>query len=187
MRLRAAIAVAVGTAAGALLPPDALKGDPSRLIVSALSLMSAGIIPSITLTINSMKGGRFSVQRVNSLHGQLKSLVAFYVGLLTAALLGIVVVVVGEMFKWGGDLPWPEYTGRVFNILIGCILAFCAAMFPQFVRGLLALLSLQAEIAVDEADERLRERAEKALKQEETFATKPGFGRERGVAKRAED
>lgn len=160
----------------AIAPADALKGDPSKLLMPFLGLLMAGIFPAISLTINSLKSGGFSVQRVTSLADELGKLLNYFQALFIVALVAALCLVIAEALAWGAEFPYSYYSARVFNVVLGGCLGILLGSLPKLRRSFSALLTIGKEIAVDEAATKIKDRAAKLPSIVDRFPTKDKFG-----------
>lgn len=178
----------IGAVALGVAPPDVLRGDPAKLLMPFLGLLMAGIFPAISLAINSLKSGGFSVQRVQDLAGELGKLLNYLQALFVVALLAALCLVAAEAMHWGHYFPQSFYAARVFNIILGACLGILIAALPRIRTTFSVLLTITREIAVDEASTNIRDRAAKVPSIIDRFPTKEKFGElyEVGEAKKAE-
>ena len=160
----------------AVAPPDALKGDPAKLLMPFLGLLMAGIFPAISLTINSLKSGGFSVQRVGRLADELGRLLNYFQALFVVALLAALVLVSAEALNWGKGFSYTYYISRIFNFVLGGCLGILLGALPKLRRSFSALLAIGKEIAVDEAATKIRDRAGKIPSIIDRFPTREKFG-----------
>lgn len=165
-----------GSIAFALLPPNLLQGDPAKLLMPFLGLFMAGIFPAISLTVNSLKSGGFSVKRVNDVANELQRLLDYLQALFVVALIAALAVVAAETLNWGGEFYAEFYTSRMFNLVLGGCLGTLLTALPRLRRTFASLLRLSREIAVDEASSKIRERAGKLPSIIDRFPTKEKFG-----------
>lgn len=166
----------VGAVALALAPPDVLKGDPAKLLMPFLGLLMAGILPAISLTINSLKSGGFSVQRVGKLADELSGLLNYLQALFLISLVAALCLVTAETLHWGKDFPYAAYSARVFNFTLGFCVGVLAGALPKLRRSFAALLSIGREIAIDEAATKIKDRAAKLPSIIDRFPTQEKFG-----------
>jgi hypothetical protein len=160
----------------ALLPPNMFEGDPSKLLMPFLGLLMAGIFPAISLTINSIKSGGFSVQRVGDLADELGHLLNYLQALFATALLAAIILVVGEIAEWGDNFPYANYSSRIFNFVLGACFAVLIAALPRIRRTFAVLLRISREIAIDEAAAKVRGKMAEVPPVVDRFPTKEKFG-----------
>lgn len=153
-----------------------------------LGLLMAGIFPAISLTINTLKGGGFSVQRVQDLASELSKLLNYLQALFAVALIAALCLVTAETVHWGHGFPQSFYSARVFNVILGGCLGILVAALPRIRRTFSILLAISRDIAVDEASTRLKDRAAKVPSIVDRFPTKEKFGElfEAGEVKKVE-
>lgn len=160
----------------AAAPQDLLRGDPAKLMMPFLGLFLAGIFPTISLTINSLKSGGFSVKRVRDLASELRKLVGYLQVLFVISLVAALTLVVAETSVWGAKFPYGEYTGRVFNFVLGFCLGVLLSSLPRLQRTFGVLLTINREIAEDEAATKVKDRMSKVPSVIDRFPTKEKFG-----------
>jgi hypothetical protein len=174
--MRLPIAPVIGGIAFGLMPPDILRGDPSKLLMPFLGLFMAGIFPAISLTINSLKAGGFSVKRIRDMAVELSKLLGYLQALFAVALTAALILVAAEALKWGEHFYAPQYSSRMFNVVLGGCLGILATAMPKLRRTLATLLNITREIAEDEAASKLKERANKLPSIVDRYPTKEKFG-----------
>ena len=127
----------IGVACGLVLPPSSFSGDPVRLFVTFVGLVSASILPTISLAISSMSGTGRSVQKILELHSDLTHTtqalfrVLVRVGVVFAALVIFSMTPVMEI-KFsvrGWDVHIPDAARR---ILQACLLLKLFAYLQPF-------------------------------------------------------
>jgi hypothetical protein len=166
----------IGAVALAAARPDILSGDPAKLLMPFLGLLMAGIFPALSLTINSLRSGGFSVQRVSKLADELSRLLDYLQGLFAVALVAALCLVTAETTHWGRAFYYAPYSSRVFNFTLGACLGVLVGALPKLRRSFSALLSISREIAVDEAATKIRDRSSKISSIVDRFPTKENFG-----------
>ena len=157
-------------------PPDLLKGDPSKLAMPFLSLFMAGVFPTISLTIGSMKAGGFSVQKVTQLANELRKLVQYLQALFATALIAALCIISAETLEWGKGFFLSFYTARIFNFVIGFSLGSLVSALPKLRVAFSVLLQINQDIATDEAATKIKDRAAKMPSIVDRFPTKEKFG-----------
>lgn len=170
------VAPLLGSLVFGLLPPDILRGDPSKLLMPFLGLFMAGIFPAISLTINTLKAGGFSVKRIGDLAKELAKLLNYLQLLFGVALVAALALVTAEAVKWGETFPYNEQTSRVFNVVLGACLGVLAASLPKIRKTFSVLLNITRQIAEDEAAAKLKDRAGKLPSIVDRYPTKEKFG-----------
>lgn len=170
------LAPLIGAIAFGLMPPEILKGDPSKLLMPFLGLFMAGIFPAISLTINTLKAGGFSVKRIGDLADELAKLLNYLQALFAVALVAALVLVTAESVGWGKSFPLAAWTSRIFNIILGGCLGVLAASLPKIRSTFSTLLTITRQIAEDEAAAKLKDRAAKLPSIVDRFPTQEKFG-----------
>lgn len=166
----------IAMAALGCAPPDMLKGDPAKLLMPFLGLFMAGIFPAISLTIGSLKSGGFSVQRVEALADELSRLLIYLQALFLVALIACFTLVSAETLHWGSHFPYPNYSSRIFNAVLGICFGVLVSALPKIRGTFRVLLKISRDIAVDEAASKVRDRAAKIPSAIDRFPTKEKFG-----------
>jgi hypothetical protein len=159
-----------------VLPWDLLKGDPAKLLMPFIGLFMAGIFPAISLTVNSLKSGGFSVKRINDLSDELSQLLDYLQILFVVSLTAAITLVTAEALDWGKDFYFKFYTARIFNFLIGFCFGILIMSLPKIRLSFTSLLDISKRIAVDEAATKVSDRAAKIPSIVDRFPTKEKFG-----------
>jgi hypothetical protein len=171
----------VGFAAGAAMTPGAVSGDAGRVLATFLGLLSAGLLPTVTLLVNSMTSGGRSVQEIERLEHELNAAID-----VLFLLFGCVVLSIGALVSLAVQPPVflnrvPHLTTEILPrvgqaLLVGptFFVIWKAGTIPAAMRK---ALEIKREIAVDEARSKINEKAlsHEALRQ--GYATTENFGR----------
>ncbi|TBN39451.1 hypothetical protein EYE42_10515 [Paracoccus subflavus] len=176
-------ALIAAAAAGAVLPPALLIGDPSRMLVTFLGLVSASILPAVSLVIGSLSSSGRSVMRIDALAQELMDAIRTLF-----AILGLVAIVVALLMliailpKVGWQLPYsaveiPDAARRALQslALLFAVAATCKAM--AIPRILVRVLMIRKDIAIHEARKALAETSPSEADIRQMFATREGFGK----------
>lgn len=157
-----------------------LLGEPARLLTTFLGLVSASILPAISLILGSMTTGGRSVAAINRLEHELRlAMDALFL------LLGSVGMIFAAIFLLG--LPPPHLLERVpylttdvlprfgQSIVAGgtALILMRAGQIPAILRR---SLSVRHEIAVDEAKKKTLENARTVPGAKALFERDPDFG-----------
>ena len=175
----------MGAACGAAVPPALFAGEPVRMLVTFVGLVSASILPTVSLAIGSMSGTGRSVQKINELYADLRgSSTALFRTLICVALVfaalgafAITPVVDVHISRWGVSFELPDAARRFVQISVfgGVVLAVCEAYrIPQ---TFLKVLNIKRDIAIYEARKEIRENAPGEAEIKQIFLKKEGFGR----------
>ncbi|TIM41070.1 MAG: hypothetical protein E5Y55_26215 [Mesorhizobium sp.] len=171
----------IGLAAGAAMTPGTVSGDAGRVLATFLGLLSAGLLPTITLLINSMTASGRSVQAIDRLEGELKAAMdALFL------LFGCVVLSIGALVSLSIQpanfltrVPYltTEILPRIGqSLVIGptTLVVWRAGRIPAILRR---ALEIRREIAVDEAKRKIIEKAPTTEALRQGYATQESFGR----------
>lgn len=168
-------------AAGAALSPGAITDDAARMLVTFLGLVSASILPTVSLLINSMTASGRSVMALDELEGELQTAMD---GLLL--LFGCAAVVVVALVALATPPPLaltklPALTdqilprlGQAVVIMFSAIILIRVGQIPAVLRRSLVV---RHKIAVEEARRKTLEKAPAAGAGQEMFGTHPDFGK----------
>jgi len=167
--------------AGALLTPGTLSGDSGRMLVTFLGLVSASILPTISLLVNSMTSSGRSVKAVDDLRRELQAAMdaLFF-------LFGCVGIVVAGLVSLATTPPMiltyvPYLTTEILprigqSLIIGAsmLTIMRIGMIPAILRR---SLDVRHKIATEEARRKTLEKAPTAASTRTTFPTHPEFGK----------
>lgn len=170
-----------GLLVGAAITPAALHGDPSRLLGTFLGLISASILPSISLILASMTTGGRSVHAIDRLRDELMAATDALL-----QLLGIVGVVFAAVFTLSIAPPnlafrvpflateiLPRF-GQAVVLAGAAVIVLRASLVPAILRR---CLHIRHEIAADEAKKKTVENIAKVGEAQQFFPRNPDFGR----------
>ncbi len=184
---RLIVPAAAGFCVGAVTPPGVFAGDAGRVLVTFLGLISASILPTISLLVGNMTASGRSVKALGELRDELGlaidtlfelfGLVA--VAVLTLMLLSLpspLLFLVDQLPRAYGNLieQVPPRFGQ--GLLLSCVFVVVrrSGSIPAVIRK---SLEIRAEIAAEEARRKTAENAPKPSEVASAFKTKPGFGR----------
>lgn len=183
LRIGKHAALIAGCAAGAILPPALLTGEPSRMLVTFLGLVSASILPTVSLVIGSLSSSGRSVMRIEALARELaqavRTLFAILALVAAAVVLLMLVAIVPEMGWRPPVLPLeiPDAARRALQAL-AILLTVAAALEALAIPRILArVLALKKDIAVHEARKALAETSPSEAEIRQMFTTREGFGK----------
>lgn len=166
---------------GGAISPGILAGDSGRMLVIFLGLVSASILPTISLLVNSMVSTGKSVQAVNDLKGELDSAMdALFL------LFGCVGIVVGALIAISIPAPQllhkiPYLTSQILprsaQVIIVTVSTLTILRIGQIPAILRRAMALRHKIATDEARKRTLENAPPPGAAKDAFTTHPDFGK----------
>ena len=146
-------AVVAAAFAAISLPSDAVCSVSTELI-AFFGIQSAIILPAMIFTAGILKPNGLELNDARRYHKALKQQMLFWVTLLVLDFIAVAFLIIGKGFEWLLLLPlWPtDQTidlSRIFNFLIFGV-GFLAVVrtFP-FIRGVISLLDLNAEMTIN--------------------------------------
>ncbi|MDZ7908269.1 MAG: hypothetical protein U5N10_08665 [Gemmobacter sp.] len=155
------------------------------MLVTFMGLVSASILPTISLAITSMSGTGRSVQKINELYTDLRENSAALfrtlgrVGFVFAALVAFAMVPVWgfELSVLGLTVEIPDAARRAVQVVI--FTTAVLAVFEAFhiPKTFLKVLTMKRDIAVYEARKAVRENTPADAEIKQIFPKKEGFGR----------
>ena len=173
-------ALLAATAAGGASPLGTLSGDAGRLLVTFLGLVSASILPTISLILGSMTASGRSVKALDDLQAELTA--AMDALFLLFGLVGVSVVALLSL-----AIPSPPLVAHVPHlatilersgqgIVAGAatLIVMRAGQIPGILRR---SMNIRHKIAVDEARRKTLEKAPDPGTIKEAFSTHPDFGK----------
>lgn len=185
------MALAVGAVSGALIPPALFAGDPVRMLVTFLGLVSASILPTISLAIGSMSGTGRSVQKINTLFIDItESTKALFrtlmcVGIVFAAL--VIFSMIPEVdFRFVAlETPYEilDAPRRFVQIIIFASAITSVEQAILIPKTFYKVLKIKHEIAVFETRKEVTKNAPTETDIKNIFPTKDGFGQTVSVEK----
>lgn len=173
---------------GSLTPPGILGGDVGRIFVIFLGLVAASVLPTVSLLINSMSSNGRSVLSINNLKDEISIAVdALFL------LFGCVVVIIGFLVAISIPFPFPSWVTKVtvFGVFVPYALGQTAILFltsliilriGQIPAILRRSLLVRHEIAVTEAQRKIRESSISTTRAADIFPKREGFGRSIDIA-----
>lgn len=166
---------------GAVISPGAITGDAGRMLVIFLGLVSASILPTISLLIGSMAAAGKSVLAINELDTEIQSAMNALL-----FLFGCVGIVVGALVALAIPAPpvldqiplvtsqvLPRF-GQAIVVLFSVLILLRVGQIPAILRRTLAV---RHQIALDEARRKTLENAPAAGSAQTSFAPHPDFGK----------
>lgn len=182
MHLRPLTWISLGTALaiGGGLRPGLLSGDTGRLLITFVGLLSASLLPTISLILGSMTASGRSVLAINRLNDELTAAMdALF------ALFGLIAVTVAAMIAM--TIPTPQLVADIPFVADGLarggqalvaatttLVVMRAGQIPGILRRALAI---RHEIAVDEARRKAIDNAPTQDDLRDAFRTHPEFGK----------
>lgn len=167
--------------AGLAISPGTITGDAGRMLVTFLGLVSASVLPTISLLVSSMTASGRSVLALDELAAELEAAMdAMFL------LFGCVAVVVGALVAL--TIPPPSLltkipyltseilprSGQMVVIAFSAITLLRVGQVPAILRR---SLSIRHKIAVDEARRKTLEKAPTSAATKAYFKNHPDFGK----------
>ena len=151
------IVIVIATVLPAVYLPMAALEPVARLIVPGIALVAAGIFPTMTLVIGSLRTGKLSVYAANRLYSHLSDALRllsaqFAFGLLS--ILGIVLAVAVNHSSMAGK-------SEIIIRGLVCFTTFCIAIFVRQAFRSIQIFFALLEREKDLAEKKARERGEK--------------------------
>ncbi|MBW4025194.1 MAG: hypothetical protein HIU92_19050 [Proteobacteria bacterium] len=167
-------------AVGAASPLGTLSGDAGRLLVTFLGLVSASILPTISLILGSMTASGRSVKALDELQAELTAamdalfLLFGLVGVSVIALLSLAIPT-PPLLAHVPYLPTIlERSGQGIVFGAATLIVMRAGQIPGILRR---SMNIRHKIAVDEARRRTLEKAPDPGTMKDAFPTHPDFGK----------
>lgn len=167
--------------AGLAMSPGVITGDTGRMLVTFLGLVSASILPTISLLVNSMSAAGRSVLAIDELNAELQAAMdALFL------LFGCVAVVVGALVALSTPPPpllvkvpylTSEALPRIGQAVVVVFSALTLVRVGQIPAILRRSLAVRHKIAVEEARRKTLEKAPTSEEVKSAFATHPDFGK----------
>ncbi len=171
---------------GAILPAGVLDDALSGMLVTFFGLLSAGLIPAMSLLVSMSYPASYSVARIRSLDDQvgvvlerMKATLAMYVAgtvLVLVSQVGLPVWTFSVPLSDGKSLTVEDCLGR---LLAGAILACLFVSLDRlrlYVVAFRQVRQLRLDLAVEEARGRLKSQAPDAAAVRNLFPTGPNHG-----------
>lgn len=175
------LALAAAAVAGALLTPGTVSGDSGRMLVTFLGLVSASILPTISLLVNSMTASGRSVKAIDDLEAELQSSMdALF--LLFGCVGAVVIGLVALATQPPAILTYVPYLTSEILPRLGQVVVVCASAFTVMRIGMIPgilrrSLAVRHRIAIDEARRKTLEKAPDGPAARAFFPTHPDFGK----------
>jgi len=175
------IGLVASVAAGAALAPGAISGNARSMLITFLGLVSASILPTISLLVNSMTASGRSVHAINKLEVELQAAMDelfFLFGCVAVAVAALVALAI-EPPAWLARVPYltTEVLPRVGQALVVTAASMILLRAGQIPAVLRRSLAVRHEIAVAEARRKLEENAPEPGAMRQAFANHPDFGK----------
>jgi len=181
------VPVALGMAAAAWTQLD-LWYDMKEGLIAFLGLLAAALVQVMPVTANFLQSDRLNPSEALRLTASLTKQQQYWVGLLSATIVAMVVVIVGAALKSRVAGVPPLFQHRLFlDISWSAVVCFFIASTVSFVlmkmlglfEGMLALHRLRVELVISAAQRQASEKAEMMQKEAEitTPLVPPDYGR----------
>lgn len=185
--LAIAVPVLLGLAA-ALWTPLALWFDMKEGLIAFLGFLAASLVQVMPLTANFLQSDRLSPSEAERLTASLTRQQHYWIGLLSATIAAMVIVIVGAALKervvnlaptfqhrWFVDISW----SAVVCFFIASSISFVLMKMIGLFEGMLSLHRLRAELVINSAKRDAAEKAAATQKDAEvtTPLVPPDYGR----------
>lgn len=175
------LALLAALAGGAALTPGTISGDAGRTLTTFLGLISASILPTISLLVNSMTASGRSVQSINRLENELEAamdalfLLFGCVGVAVAALVALTI----QPATFLVEIPYltTEFLprcGQAFVVGATTLMLLRIGQIPGILRR---SLQIRRDIAVEEARNKLEKNAPESGSMRKSYASHDEFGK----------
>lgn len=167
-------------AAGGALPLGMFSGDAGRLLVTFLGLVSASILPTISLILGSMTASGRSVKALDELQVELMAAMdaLFFlfglVGVSVIALLSLAIPTASLLAHVPYLATVLERSGQGIVVGTATLIVMRAGQIPGILRR---SMNIRHKIAVEEARRKTLKKAPEPGTVKETFLTHPEFGK----------
>jgi hypothetical protein len=175
------LALPIGAVLGLVISPGTISGDAGRMLVIFLGLVSASVLPTISLLVNSMSASGRSVKAIDELNHELEAamdalfLLFGCVGIVVFALVALATppptLLTRIPFVTTDVLP---RAGQAVVVISSFLTLLRVGLIPGVLRRSLAI---RHRIAIDEARRKTLENAPKTEEMRATFTTHPDFGK----------
>ena len=181
------VPVLLGMAA-ALWTPLALWYDMKEGLIAFLGFLAASLVQVMPLTANFLQSDRLSPSEAERLTASLTRQQHYWIGLLSATIAAMVIVIVGAALKervvglapalqhgWFVDISW----SAVVCFFIASSVSFVLMKMLGLFEGMLSLHRLRAELVINSAKRKAAEKAAAIQKDAEvtTPLVPPDYGR----------
>ncbi|MTD99923.1 hypothetical protein GIY56_06470 [Paracoccus sp. YIM 132242] len=165
------------------MPPVLLIGDPSRLLVTFLGLVSASILPTVSLVIGSLSSSGRSVMKIDALARELAQAMRTLfsiLGLVAGVVALLMVIAIVPDIGWRiphAPFAIPDALRRALQSLAFLLTVAATLKAAAIPRILARVLAIKKDIAIHEARKALAERSPSDAEIRQMFAKKDGFGK----------
>lgn len=183
------ISVAVGIFC-ACLPVGTFDGDTGRILTIFLGLVSASILPTVSMMVGIMSGTGRSVAGIDQLNAELRDTIDILVAILGFVLVAVLGLLLGTINLPDMQVPLlntrysiglDQVFLRLTNLMVGLAIALALSKFGRVPSSFRRALEIRHQIAVEEAKRRIDENAPSDASVSSMFATSPGFGQSKKV------
>lgn len=187
--MNAVLIIAFGI--GVFLPPGTLSAEMRTLLVTFFGLLSAGLLPALTLLVSAPPPTSFTVARLNKLDLETQGLIRGLISTLAYILAGGVMVLVAATPLLAVKMPATGHA--VFDKLLSTVperllqaavfSCFCVALdrLRVFVMTFKSIQSARSESAIEEAKRRIDAKVPTRENLRSSFKTSPLHGTIRPV------
>jgi hypothetical protein len=166
---------------GAALAPGTITGDSGRMLVIFLGLVSASVLPTISLLVGSMSAAGRSVLAINELDAEIQSAMnaLFFLFACVAIVVGALVALASPPPQLLSRIPLVTSellprSGQAIVIVFSALILTRLGQIPAILRRTLAV---RHQIALDEARRKTMENAPVPGSSQATFTPHPDFGK----------
>ena len=129
----------------------------SRLLVPGIALMAAGIFPSMTLVVGSLRGWERSHQSIDNLHELLTRMLKVLTAAFVWSLLSILAIAITIAVVYANDAPYQTAILRAAVFVTTVLIMLLVSRIYVGIKIFFGLLNLEKEEAKRKATARTRE------------------------------
>ncbi|XYD10501.1 hypothetical protein R1A27_08535 [Methylobacterium sp. NMS12] len=145
--------------------PSDIIATISGELVNFFGFVIAAVLPAMALTATALRGSGMSIRRLIQLRNALDEQMSFWAGLVFVSFAAVAFVVILKPIVSCGsateckpivfyEYGWMNLNSRIFNAVLAYIFGIVVFQLGNVLRGLRALLTVNAEAAIGEAQQR---------------------------------